>query len=98
MSNKLFVGNLAWEVGSEDLKEAFSKYGEVTDAFVATDKYSGRSRGFGFITFTEDESASKAKAEMQGFELKGREINVDDATPKEDREEREENSEEREEN
>ena len=84
MSNKLFVGNLAWEVGAEDLKEAFSKFGEVADAFVATDKYSGRSRGFGFVTFTEESAAETAKAEMQGFELKGREINVDEATRKDD--------------
>ena len=82
MSNKLFVGNLAWEVGAEDLKEAFSKFGEITDAFVATDKFSGRSRGFGFVTFANEEDAQKAKEEMQGFELKGREINVDEATRK----------------
>lgn len=82
MSNKLFVGNLAWEVEFQDLKDAFGKYGEITDAFVATDKFSGRSRGFGFVTFAEEADAEKAKAEMQGFELKGREINVDDATQK----------------
>ena len=82
MTNKLFVGNLAWEVGAEDLKEAFSKFGEITDAFVATDKYSGRSRGFGFVTFADENSAETAKGEMQGFELKGREINVDEATRK----------------
>ncbi len=82
MAKKLFVGNLAWEVGAEDLKEAFSKYGEISDAFVATDKYSGRSRGFGFITFEDDSAADTAKTEMQGFELKGREINVDEATRK----------------
>ena len=84
MSNKIFVGNLAWEVGSEDLKEAFSKFGEVTDAFVVSDKYSGRSRGFGFVTFADDNAAEEAKKEMQGFELKGREINVDDANKKDD--------------
>ncbi len=82
MSKKLFVGNLAWEVGAEDLKELFSKYGTVSDAFVATDKYSGRSRGFGFVTIEEDEGAEKAKAELQGYELKGREINVDEANPR----------------
>ncbi|PID83511.1 RNA-binding protein [Candidatus Campbellbacteria bacterium] len=81
---KIFVGNLAWEVGSQDLKEAFSKFGEVTDAFVATDKYSGRSRGFGFVTFQDEEAKKNALAEMQGFELKGREINVDEAHAKDD--------------
>lgn len=84
MSKKLFVGNLAWEVGSEDLKEAFSKYGEVSDAFVATDKYSGRSRGFGFVTIEDEAGAETAKTEMQDFELKGREINVDEANQKEE--------------
>lgn len=84
MAKKLFVGNLAWEVGSEDLKEAFSKYGEVSDAFVATDKYSGRSRGFGFVTLEDEAMGETAKEEMQGFDLKGREINVDEANQKED--------------
>ena len=84
MAKKLFVGNLAWEVGAQDLKDAFSKYGEVSDAFVATDKYSGRSRGFGFVTIEDEEGAEKAKEEMQGFELKGREINVDEANQRED--------------
>lgn len=84
MSKKLFVGNLAWEVGSEDLKEAFSKYGEVSDAFVATDKFSGRSRGFGFVTIEDEAGADTAKEEMQGFELKGREINVDEANQREE--------------
>jgi len=71
-------------VGAQDLKDAFSKYGEVSDAFVATDKYSGRSRGFGFVTIEDEEGAEKAKEEMQGFELKGREINVDEANQRED--------------
>ncbi len=84
MAKKLFVGNLAWEVGAQDLKDAFSKYGEVSDAFVATDKYSGRSRGFGFVTIEDEAGAETAKEEMQGFELKGREINVDEANQRED--------------
>lgn len=84
---KIFVGNLAWEVGAQDLKEAFSKFGEVTDAFVATDKYSGRSRGFGFVTFAEEGAKASALAEMQGFELKGREINVDEAHAKDENKE-----------
>ena len=69
MTKKLFVGNIAWEIGAEELKQAFSKFGEVVDAFVATDKYTGRSRGFGFVTFAKEEEGEKAKAEMQGFEL-----------------------------
>ena len=84
MAKKLFVGNLAWEVGAEDLKGAFSKYGEVSDAFVATDKFSGRSRGFGFVTIEDEAGAETAKEEMQGFELKGREIKVDEANQREE--------------
>jgi len=86
MLKKLFVGNLDWGVTAEDLKNAFSKYGEVTDGFVVSDKFSGRSKGFGFVTIelAEGVDGSTIKEEMQGFELKGREINVDDAHDKED--------------
>jgi len=77
MANKLFVGNLSWDTGAEGLKEAFSKFGDVTDAFVATDKYSGRSRGFGFVTFADADAAAKAKDEMHEQELDGRAINID---------------------
>lgn len=74
--NKIFVGNLAWEVGAEDLKDQFSQFGEVTDAFVATDKYSGRSRGFGFVTFADEAAADAAKS-LHGQEFKGRDLVVD---------------------
>lgn len=77
MQNKLFVGNLSWDTGADGMREAFSKFGEVTDAFVATDKYSGRSRGFGFVTFANADDAAKAKEEMHNKDLDGREINID---------------------
>ena len=80
MANKLFVGNLAWEVGAEDLQETFSAHGNVTDAFVAKDKFSGRSRGFGFVTFETDAEAEAAKAALHDVELKGRPLMVDYAT------------------
>jgi RNA recognition motif-containing protein len=80
MANKLFVGNLAWEATADDLKETFGPYGTVTDAFVATDKFSGRSRGFGFVTFETEESAQEAKKNLLDVELKGRAMMVDDAT------------------
>ncbi len=80
MPNKLFVGNLAWEVGFQDLKDAFSAHGNVTDAFVATDKFSGRSRGFGFVTFEKNEEAEAAKNALQDTDLKGRPLMVDWAT------------------
>ena len=78
---KLFVGNLAWEVTAEDLKEHFGAIGTVVDAFVATDKMSGRSRGFGFVEFETEESAATAKEQLHKSDLKGREINVDEAQP-----------------
>ena len=85
MAKKLFVGNLAWEVGAEDLQEAFSPFGTVSDAFVAKDKFSGRSRGFGFVTFDNEEEAEKAKTDLQDQDLKGRPLMVDYATERPDR-------------
>ena len=82
MAKKLFVGNLAWETTADQLKEAFDKFGPVSDAFVAQDKFSGRSRGFGFVTFDVDENADTAKEEMHDVELNGRPLMVDYATPK----------------
>ncbi|MBM3234602.1 RNA-binding protein [Candidatus Pacearchaeota archaeon] len=83
---KLYVGNLGWEVKDVDLKEAFSKFGEVTEAVVIVDKYSGRSKGFGFVTFADDEAAKKAISEMNDKEIKGRAIKVNEAKPMEPRE------------
>jgi cold-inducible RNA-binding protein len=86
MSNKLFVGGLAWTTNETGLKAAFSKYGEVVEAVVVTDRDSGRSRGFGFVTFADADSARKA-CELNGTELDGRELRVDIASdkPKRDR-------------
>ncbi len=53
MSKKLFVGGLSWDTSDDSLRESFSRYGEVTDAKVITDRETGRSRGFGFVTFSE---------------------------------------------
>ena len=81
---KLYVGNLAWAVDSAKLKEAFTSFGTVSDAVVITDKYSGRSKGFGFVTIDEEEGGAKAVAEMNGKELEGREIKVSEAQPREE--------------
>ncbi|NTU69377.1 RNA-binding protein [bacterium] len=80
--NKLFVGSLPWAVTSEKLSEVFSAYGEVTEAVVISDKFSGRSKGFGFVTFSKDEDAAKAVDAMNGKEMDGREIVVNVARPK----------------
>ena len=77
MSKKLFVGSLSWDTTDEGLREAFAQFGEITEAKVITDRDSGRSRGFGFVTFSDDEAADKAIAAMNGFQLDGRPIRVD---------------------
>ena len=77
MSKKLFVGNLSWDTNDDSLNAAFSPFGEITEATVISDRHSGRSRGFGFVTFVDDEAADKAIAAMNGFELDGRAIRVD---------------------
>jgi RNA recognition motif-containing protein len=77
MPKKLFVGSLSWDTNDDGLHAAFSPFGEITEATVICDRYSGRSRGFGFVTFTEDEAADKALAELNGTELDGRTIRVD---------------------
>jgi cold-inducible RNA-binding protein len=86
MSNKLFVGGLAWTTNEAGLREAFSKFGEVVEAAVVNDRDTGRSRGFGFVTFADADSARKACA-LNGTELDGRELRVDIANdkPKRDR-------------
>ena len=81
MGNKVYVGNLPFSFGQQELKDAFSSFGEITEASVITDKYSGRSKGFGFVTFADDASAQKAIAEMNGKDLGGREIKVSEARP-----------------
>jgi RNA recognition motif-containing protein len=81
MGKKLFVGNLAWEVTAQDLRDHFGEHGEISDAFVATDKMSGRSRGFGFVEFATEEAAAAAKDALDKSELKDREINIDWAQP-----------------
>ncbi len=82
MSKKLFVGSLSWDTNDEGLRSAFSPHGEISEATVISDRDSGRSRGFGFVTFDDDESADKAVAALNGTELDGRTIKVDVAQAK----------------
>ena len=82
MSKKLFVGSLSWDTNDEGLRNAFSAHGEITEAVVITDRDTGRSRGFGFVTFEDDEAADKAVAALNGTELDGRTIRVDVAQAK----------------
>ena len=77
MSKKLFVGSLSWNTDDHGLREAFTPHGEVTEATVITDRDTGRSRGFGFVTFADDQAADKAVAALNQTELDGRTIKVD---------------------
>ena len=82
---KVYVGNLPFTVDLVKLKELFSSYGEIEEAVVIADKYSGRSKGFGFVTFKDDESAKKAIAEMNDKDIEGRKLKVNEAKPMEER-------------
>ncbi len=85
MQSKLFVGNLSWEVTADDLKALFAGAGSVVDAVVISDKMTGRSRGFGFVTMGSDDEAKKAIEMFNQADLKGRKINVNIARPMEPR-------------
>ena len=79
MSRKLFVGGLSWGTTDDDLQQAFARFGEVIEATVIKDRDTGRSRGFGFVTFSQADSADSALSEMNGTDLDGRTIRVDRA-------------------
>ncbi len=79
MSKKLFVGGLSWGTDDNSLRDAFEQFGEVTDAKVITDRDTGRSRGFGFVTFADDSAAEEAIQQMDGKQLDGRAIRVNEA-------------------
>ena len=85
MSKKVYVGNLPWSVDHGKLKELFGSYGETEEVSVISDKYSGRSKGFGFVTFVNDADADKAIAEMNGKDIEGRPLKVNEAKPREER-------------
>jgi len=80
----IFVGNLSRDVTDEDLRELFLPFGEVTSATVLRDKFSGESRGFGFVEMPAKAAAQAAMAELNGKELKGRTLNVNEARPRSD--------------
>jgi|SRR5690606_34133886 len=79
MSNKLFVGGLSWDTNDESLRGAFGRFGEVLEAKVVTDRETGRSRGFGFVTMSAANDAQVAAREMDGASLDGRSIRVNEA-------------------
>jgi RNA recognition motif-containing protein len=84
---KIFVGNLSLEVTDEDLRQAFEPFGRVESAVVVKEKFSSESRGFGFVEMPSDAEARAAIAGMNGKELKGRSLNVNEARPRPERRE-----------
>jgi len=78
----IYVGNLDYKVDSEDLKEIFEEYGSVTDSKVISDKFSGKSKGFGFVTMENQEEAEKAVKELSGATLENRQMVVNEAREK----------------
>ena len=87
MSNKVFVGNLSYTADPADLEEAFREFGNIQDVKIVRDRASGKSRGFGFITFSSDEEAKQALT-MDGKEVQGRKIRVNEARDKQGQGER----------
>ncbi len=84
----IFVGSLPFSIKETELKEFFEEYGEVASVKIITDKFSGRSKGFGFIEMPDDESAQKAINELNGAEVAGRKIVVNKAEEKKEGERR----------
>jgi cold-inducible RNA-binding protein len=82
---KLFVGSLPWGVDDQKLNELFSAFGSVSSAVVLKDKMTGRSRGFGFVEYEDDAAADEAVSKMNGADVEGRKIVVNEARPREDR-------------
>ena len=85
MSTKLYVGNLSYDTTENDLQDLFAPHGTVVGAQLIMDKMSGRSRGFGFVTMETKESADAAVAAMNGKNVEGRDLTVNEARPREDR-------------
>ncbi|HEU5124545.1 MAG TPA: RNA-binding protein [Verrucomicrobiae bacterium] len=85
MSTKLFVGNLSFNTTENDLQDAFAAHGTVASVDLIMDKMSGRPRGFGFVTMSSDAEANAAVQALNGADLDGRNLTVNEARPREDR-------------
>jgi len=84
MSKKLYVGNLPFSVDLEALKKLFSEFGDIEDAVILSDKFTGKSRGFGFVTFADDAAGDKAISDMNEKDVEGRKLTVNEAKPMRD--------------
>ena len=89
---KIYVGNLPWSIDEDALGKLFESYGETEEVTLIKDKFSGRSKGFGFITFKDEASAQKAISEMNEKEIEGRKLTVNEAKPMEERPKRDFNA------
>ena len=81
----MFVGGLSWDATDDDLKQLFGECGTVSDGVILQDRETGRSRGFGFVTYSSDEEAKAAIEKFHDFEFMGRKLTVNEARPREDR-------------
>lgn len=84
-NKKLYVGNLPWSMSGDSLRDLFSEFGEVVEAVIISDRMTGRSKGFGFVTFATEEAAKAATEAMNEKDLEGRKIVVNVAKPREER-------------
>ena len=84
MAKKLFVGNIDWGTTDDDMKDLFAEYGEIEECVIIKDRATNRSKGFGFVTFVNDEDADKAIEALNEFEVKDRKLAVNEARPKDD--------------
>ena len=85
MNSKLYVGNMSFKTTEVDLRDAFGQFGSVTDVYIANDRETGRPRGFAFVTFSTDTEAKLAAEKMNGTDLDGRALTVNEAKPREER-------------
>ncbi len=81
----IYVGNLAYSMTEDELREVFAQFGEVSRVNVITDKYSGQSKGFGFVEMPDQAEAEAAIKSLDGSEVKGRNLRVNEARPREER-------------
>ena len=84
MNSKLYVGNLSFNTTEAALRTAFEQFGQVTDVYIANDRVTGRPRGFAFVTFATEADSKLAAEKMNGTDLDGRSLNVNEARPKEE--------------
>ena len=88
---EIYVGNLPWSTSDQDLTDAFGAFGSVEKASIISDRNSGRSKGFGFVTMNDADEANKAIEAMNGSDMGGRALKVNEARPREDRPPRQSN-------